>query len=178
MVLLSKVQSVLGQLSMTKPVTLQSLCGLLSAAKNVKRIVEELDGSMTHGTWRDDHATRLKDTPEWIAFYNAISDAERGHGSHYYSLAESAWDEADACVAKSKQDVCTGGNHDSHDLDGTEAAHPAWWRGNDAGVLGAVRVITRALEKGECSETGDAALSELIKRVVSTQSDLRWRRRS
>jgi len=38
----------------------------------LKRIVEEVDGAMRHGTWRDAHGMRLKDTPEWVAFYNAI----------------------------------------------------------------------------------------------------------
>ena len=32
-------------------------------------IVEGIDGAMNHGTWRDDKGTRLKDTPQWVAFY-------------------------------------------------------------------------------------------------------------
>jgi len=51
--------------------------GLLEAAKGLKRIVEEIDGTMNHGTWRDDKGVRLKDTPEWVALYLAISEA--GH---------------------------------------------------------------------------------------------------
>ena len=43
------------------------------AAEGLRRIVEEIDGAMNHGTWRDDHGVRLKDTPEWVAFYNATS---------------------------------------------------------------------------------------------------------
>jgi hypothetical protein len=39
----------------------------------LKRIVEEIDGAMKHGTWRDEHGMRLKDTPEWVAFYNALA---------------------------------------------------------------------------------------------------------
>jgi hypothetical protein len=35
---------------------------------------------------------------------------------------------------------------DDPDLDGTDGAHPAFWRGQDDGVRGAVRVIKRALE--------------------------------
>jgi len=38
----------------------------------LKRIVEEVDGAMRHGTWRDAHGMRLKDTPEWVAFYNSL----------------------------------------------------------------------------------------------------------
>lgn len=34
-------------------------------------IVEGLKGSMEHGAWRDEHGKRLKDTPEWVKFYNA-----------------------------------------------------------------------------------------------------------
>ncbi|MGX5719877.1 hypothetical protein [Shinella zoogloeoides] len=75
MVLLSKVQSALEHFSTTKPVTLQSADDLLNAASGMKRIVEELDGAIKHGTWRDEHGLRLKDTPEWIVFYNALSKA-------------------------------------------------------------------------------------------------------
>lgn len=49
---------------------------LLVASKGLKRIVEEIDGTMNHGTWRDDHGRRLKDTPEWVAFYVSISGAQ------------------------------------------------------------------------------------------------------
>lgn len=34
-------------------------------------IVEGIAGAMKHGTWRDENGMRLKDTPEWVAFYNA-----------------------------------------------------------------------------------------------------------
>lgn len=43
------------------------------AALGVKRIVEEIDGAMRHGDWRDEHGVRLKDTPEWVALYNALA---------------------------------------------------------------------------------------------------------
>ena len=46
---------------------------LVDAARGMRRIVEEIDGAMNHGTWRDDHGTRLKDTPEWVSLYNALS---------------------------------------------------------------------------------------------------------
>jgi hypothetical protein len=48
---------------------------LLDAAKGIKRIVEEIDGSMNHGTWRDDRGNRLKDTPEWVEFYLSLEEA-------------------------------------------------------------------------------------------------------
>lgn len=180
MILLSNVQSALEHLSITKPVNpIRGTCDLLSAAKGVKSIVEELTGTMTHGTWRDDRGMRLKDTPEWIALYNAVADAERYNpyctekdGLHYYSVAESAWNEADNFTSPFPRKGECVASGDNKELDGTDAAHPAWWRGNDAGVLGAVGVIRRALEEGRCPETGNAGLSELCKRVVSTQSDL------
>jgi len=43
------------------------------AGLGLKRIVEEIDGAMKHGTWRDEHGMRLKDTPEWVAFYNSLA---------------------------------------------------------------------------------------------------------
>jgi hypothetical protein len=43
--------------------------------------------------------------------------------------------------------------------DGTDFAHPAWWRGNDAGVIGAARVVERALQVDDWS--GTVASSEL-----------------
>lgn len=49
---------------------------LIKSAKELNRIVEGIDGTMNHGTWRDQNGTRLKDTPEWASFYNAISSSE------------------------------------------------------------------------------------------------------
>lgn len=49
---------------------------VLNAAQALRRIVEGIDGTMNHGTWRDDHGRRLKDTPEWVALYNAVYDAQ------------------------------------------------------------------------------------------------------
>lgn len=52
---------------------------------------------------------------------------------------------------------------DDPECDGTDAAHPAWWRGNEAGVEGAVREMSRVLS-GECRPPfhyGSPALSAL-----------------
>ncbi|MEZ2132732.1 MULTISPECIES: hypothetical protein [unclassified Sinorhizobium] len=46
---------------------------LIDASKGLKRIVEEIDGTMNHGTWRDSNGMRLKDTPEWVDFYIALA---------------------------------------------------------------------------------------------------------
>jgi len=48
---------------------------LLETAKGLKHIVEEIDGMMNHGTWRDENGFRFKDTPEWVVFYNALHNA-------------------------------------------------------------------------------------------------------
>ena len=39
----------------------------------LKRIVEEIDGAMNHGTWRDEKGMRMKDTPEWVSAYVALA---------------------------------------------------------------------------------------------------------
>jgi hypothetical protein len=53
---------------------LEAVRGLVEAARGMKRIVEEIDGAMNHGAWRDEKSgMRLKDTPEWVALYNALA---------------------------------------------------------------------------------------------------------
>lgn len=47
------------------------------AALGLSVIVEGITGTMKHGTWRDDRGVRLKDTPEWVALYNALNAANR-----------------------------------------------------------------------------------------------------
>jgi hypothetical protein len=49
---------------------LRTLC---DAVEGLNRIVEGIDGAMNHGTWRDDHGMRFKDTPEWVEAYNALA---------------------------------------------------------------------------------------------------------
>lgn len=44
---------------------------LVEAGNGLHSIVEGIQGAMEHGTWRDEKGNRLKDTPEWVAFYNA-----------------------------------------------------------------------------------------------------------
>ena len=47
------------------------------AALRLSAIVEGITGAMRHGTWRDERGVRLKDTPEWVALYNALNAANR-----------------------------------------------------------------------------------------------------
>ena len=53
-------------------------------------------------------------------------------------------------------DHCEDGNipalNDNPNLDGTDLAHPAWWRGNDAGLDGAVYQINKILDLIEAGE--------------------------
>ena len=46
---------------------------LVETMAGLKRIVEEIDGAMNHGTWRDEKGMRLKDTPEWVSAYAALA---------------------------------------------------------------------------------------------------------
>ncbi len=46
---------------------------LVETMAGLKRIVEEIDGAMNHGTWRDEKGMRLKDTPEWVSAYVALA---------------------------------------------------------------------------------------------------------
>lgn len=50
---------------------------LIDASRRLLVIVEGINGAMNHGTWRDERGVRLKDTPEWVAFYNAVKKASR-----------------------------------------------------------------------------------------------------
>lgn len=50
---------------------------LRDAASALVEIVEGITGAMRHGTFRDEHGERLKDAPEWIAFYNAARRSAR-----------------------------------------------------------------------------------------------------
>lgn len=51
---------------------------MFSATVGMINIVEGVDGAMNHGTWRDERGMRLKDTPEWVALYNAHAAMKEG----------------------------------------------------------------------------------------------------
>lgn len=46
---------------------------LIAASLALKEIVEGVSGAMDHGTFRAEKGMRLKDTPEWVAFYVALA---------------------------------------------------------------------------------------------------------
>jgi hypothetical protein len=60
---------------------------------------------------------------------------------------------------------------DNPDLDGTDGAHPAWWRGNDAGVHSAAQIILKAAT----TDTGSGVIAskemEAARRVVISMRD-------
>jgi hypothetical protein len=50
---------------------------LVDGMQWLRRIVEEIDGALVHGTWRDEHGRRFKDTSAWVAAYVALAAIER-----------------------------------------------------------------------------------------------------
>jgi hypothetical protein len=56
---------------------------------------------------------------------------------------------------------------DDPKMDGTDAAHPAWWRGHDNGVIGAVASVARVLDTGEVTGTCGEPLQSLRARVAN-----------
>lgn len=73
-------------------------------------------------------------------------------------------------MSESKVNVTRDGDDPS--WDGTDAAHPAWWRGNDAGVDGAVMVIEKVLSGEEPRGfVNHKRLQQLRLRVAALVSD-------
>jgi hypothetical protein len=46
---------------------------LAKAGRALVGVVEGIQGAMEHGTFRAEKGMRLKDTPEWVAFYVALA---------------------------------------------------------------------------------------------------------
>lgn len=55
---------------------------------------------------------------------------------------------------------------DSPDLDATDGAHPAWWRGEEYGVLSAVRAVNKWLDGESLSGAYREPLQMLRTRIV------------
>jgi hypothetical protein len=51
---------------------------LMAAVNGLVQIVEGVKGTMEHGTWHDGKGLRLKDTEEWVKFYNAAGRCREG----------------------------------------------------------------------------------------------------
>ena len=56
---------------------------------------------------------------------------------------------------------------DYPEFDGTDCAHPAWWRGNDAGVLAAARLIAQALNGETEFNMPSKELTDVCRRVAA-----------
>lgn len=57
---------------------------------------------------------------------------------------------------------------DRPDADGTDFAHPAWWRGNDRGVAATVEALNKILDSGRDGGTfGYRPLEELANRIAA-----------
>jgi uncharacterized protein (DUF433 family) len=63
---------------------------------------------------------------------------------------------------------------DDPELDATDGAHPAWWRGNDAGVAGACRVLAAVLDgsDGGSGVVGSEPLEMLRRRLIGQREEL------
>lgn len=58
-----------------------------------------------------------------------------------------------------------GEKADDPELDGTDFAHPAWWRGNDAGVASTIQIVNEILDGRHMGKFGDASLQALYERL-------------
>lgn len=66
---------------------------------------------------------------------------------------------------------------DNDELDGTDAAHPAWWRGNDAGVSQACAKINAILDGADVFGTASEPWESARRRVAEARKDsdrLEW----
>lgn len=66
-------------------------------------------------------------------------------------------------------DAARGAAADDPLWDGTDAAHPAWWRGNDAGVLATVRIVNEILDgkRSGPAHYGSPELTYLHRRLLA-----------
>jgi hypothetical protein len=60
---------------------------------------------------------------------------------------------------------------DDPQWDGTDAAHPAWWRGNDRGVEAVVQIVNGVLDGQPPGMHGSEALTALVKRIAAARAE-------
>lgn len=73
---------------------------------------------------------------------------------------------AELSAAKTElQDRADWATADHPGYDGTDGAHPAWWRGQAAGVDGAADAIMRVIERGACGSFGSEKLQAVADAV-------------
>ncbi len=61
--------------------------------------------------------------------------------------------------------------HGNEELDGTDAAHPAWWRGNDAGVAQVCAKINAILDGADVFGTAAEPWESTRRRVAEARRD-------
>ena len=62
---------------------------------------------------------------------------------------------------------------DYPELDGTDGAHPAWWRGHDNGVESVVQIIDRLLDEPPREHHfGSAKLTAMVKRINAIRQQI------
>jgi NTP pyrophosphatase (non-canonical NTP hydrolase) len=62
--------------TVAQAMTCPEVAALVEGMQWLRRIVEEIDGALVHGTWRDDHGGRFKDTWAWVEAYVALAALE------------------------------------------------------------------------------------------------------
>jgi hypothetical protein len=60
---------------------------------------------------------------------------------------------------------------DNPDWDSTDAAHPAWWRGNDAGVEAVVKIVSGILDGDKPGTHGSKTLTALVHRIARLRAE-------
>ena len=75
------------------------VAALRTSGEAMRAVVEGISGTMQHGTWRDENGARLKDTPEWVAHYNALSATADAAKRHDAEVRKAALEEATVMVA-------------------------------------------------------------------------------
>lgn len=55
-------------------------------------------------------------------------------------------------------------------LDGTDGAHPAWWRGSDDAVAHCVRIMERAIDGFDGGKVGDKGLERIRRWILDRRS--------
>ncbi len=71
-------------------------------------------------------------------------------------------------IAALRAELEAARREDDPELDGTDGAHPAWWRGNDAGCASTTALIERALTRGAGPDAGGVGYAPLerVRRMV------------
>ena len=81
-----------------------------------------------------------------------------------------AWIERQAeCVTL--REALEEARKDNEELDGTDAAHPAWWRGQDYGADSICRALTKVLDGKEPAGTCGEPYEKLRRRVWEARED-------